>query len=838
MLNDFNDADLALANTTELFTFLSKAKALERWHPDGSQLTEFEKSYIEFYQKLGHYYKQLKELLAEKEMGTKGMVYRHVAENIAEQEQLPWKHIIFAGFNALTAAEEKILDSLRKNHPVTLLWDTDEYYIFPKKHHLPWQEAGIPLKRLFKNLKIDKPQWIGNNLLEGNKKIDIVAAPKQISQVKFVGQLMEQWNIKDPDSAPNDTAIVLSDERLLIPLLTSLSSGSLNYNVTMGYPLSLSQLAQFLTLWVELLVRQNQRNDRALNSALILSILQNSVLRVFVADTDTIIKKVKSLGSEFINAERLRGCFTEKDSKLFSILFEHNTTVTTLFNNMMTLLNLYKEEIDNRDNISNNNSFDSKNPMLKQQIASVTVAIKKLSTILNNNKSLFNLKVFQRLLSRVIAGSKISLKGEPLDGIQIMGMLETRLLDFKKLIILSANEDHLPNAEATESFIPFDIRREYNLPLPVDKNAIFAYHFFRLLHKAEDIILVYNSEVSDFGGGEKSRYLLQLEIEAAKVNPNIKLKEQFLKVNSTHQPESPEITIPKSEEILLRLEEIGKKGFSPSALNQYISCPLKFYFSRILKLNPPNELRTTIEADIFGTIVHDVLEKIYTPDLNKSISTERLAKEINNLDFYLKDSLKANYKGSTIHQGKNLLITKVMLKYIKRFIEKDIENLKKEPRILLGTEQGVEFPLDISNEKKVLLKGFIDRIDRHGDEIRISDYKTGGVKQSDVNLKEWEKLLSESKFSKAFQTLLYGWLFKKTHPDNDVVNVGLFSLRNVSEGYISPAILNENMEAWHNDFEIILKQLLKSILDPDTPFVQTEDVNNCQYCDFKDVCNR
>lgn len=838
MLNDFNDADLALTNIQELFTFLSKAKALERWHPDGSQLTEFEKSYIEFFQNLGQYYKQLKELLAEKDMGTKGMVYRNVAENIEKQEKLPWNHFIFAGFNALTEAEEKLISSLRKSHPVTLLWDTDEYYIYPKKHNLPWQEAGMPLKQLFKNLKIDNPQWVENNLIEGRKKINLVAAPKQISQVKFVGQLMEQWDREGVTFSPTGTAIVLSDEKLLIPLLTSLSSGSLTYNVTMGYPLSLSQLAQFLTLWIELLVRQNQRNDKAFNIALIISMLHNVVLRTLLDDPDTTIAKVKSLGSAFINTNGLKSCFSEKESTLFSILFETNSTASGLFNNMMLLLNLYQKEIDNSDKINNNSNLNNSNPMLRQQVASVMVALKKLSTILSNNTSLFNLKAFQQLFSRIIAGSEISLKGEPLDGIQIMGMLETRLLDFKKLIILSANEGHLPKTGSAESFIPFDIRREYNLPLPDDKNAIFAYHFFRLLQRAEEVMLIYNSEVSDLGGGEKSRYLLQLEVEAAKANPNLILEEHFLKVNPNHQPEAVTISIPKSEETLLRLEEIGKKGFSPSALNQYISCPLKFYFSRILELHPPEELRTTIEADVFGTVVHDVLEKIYKPDIDKSISTERLTKELKNIENYLRESIKEKYKGSAIDYGKNLLITNVMLKYIKRFIQKDIENLRKEPRVLLGTEQEIAFPLNLSNGKQVLIKGYIDRIDRFNDEIRISDYKTGSVKKGDVNFKEWESLLSESKFSKAFQTLVYGWLFKKTNPGESHINVGLFSLRTLSEGYISPKIIEENLEVWHDDFEMILAQLLEIIIDPEVPFVQTSNVNNCQYCDFKDICNR
>ena len=837
MLNDFNDADLALADIKELFSFLSQAKALERWHPDGGELTDFEKAYLDFYQKLFQYYELLKKSLTEKGMGTKGMVYRGVAENIEKQEKFPWKHIIFAGFNALTKSEEKLIVGLRKMLPVSLFWDADEYYVNAAKHGLPWQEAGRFMQKNFKNLKLSKPQWVGSSLMEGEKSISLVAAPGQISQVKYTGQLMEQLTEKSSDFSPTDTAIVLADENMLIPLLTSLPTGSLSYNVTMGYPLALSHLAQALSLWVELLIRQGQRKSRTFNTALLLSLLQSSVVRFLLYQPDEIVSKITNLSAAFIDVRKLEVIFSKRNEMLFNTLFNFDNKVSTVFNQMMKLLSLYKGEIDFRENREEKKLFGARNPMIKQEVSAVFQVLKKLHTILSSNEANFNLKVLQRIFSRLLGNSEISLKGEPLDGIQVMGMLETRLLDFKRVIVLSANEGDLPKNNSLESFIPFDIRREYSLPLPDEKNAIYAYYFFRLLQRAEEVELIYNSEIGDLGGGEKSRFLFQLEMEAAGANSNLHIHEKFLKLENRQTPEAITISIPKTGTALGRLEEIGKKGFSPSALNQYIDCPLKFYFSRVLKLRPPVEMRANIESDVFGNIVHEVLENIYYPDLNKPIDIDRLVLELKKLDDYLDESLKKNYSTGDIHHGKNLLIVKVIRKYIERFVKKDISNLKKEPRILLGIEQELVYPIDCGG-KQVFIRGKIDRIDKSGSLVRVSDYKTGSVTKTDVNFKEWNRLLTESKYSKAFQTLAYGWLYKQSFPSETNIEVGLYSLRNLSEGFISPKFPEETLDEWQDDFEEVLADLLKDIFNHEVPFDQTENHKNCQYCDYKGVCNR
>ena len=835
MLRDFNDADMALANVKELFSFLSKAKALERWHPDGSSLTDFEKAYLDFYNKLFQYYDGLKKSLTEKGLGTKGMVYREVAESIETGRTLPWKQFIFAGFNALTKAEQKLIRSLKRNFPVTLLWDVDEYYIYPKKHNLPWQEAGLPLHRIFKNLKIDRPEWIENNLLESEKEITMVAAPKQVSQVKFAGQLLTQWAGSESADSPVDTAIVLADEKLLIPLLTSLPGGETTYNVTMGYPLTLGSLSQFLTLWVDLLVRQNEQSNRAFATALVLSMFQNSSLQFLLHDSEAILSKIKSFNREFLSCDNVLSCFREEDRAVADTLFQHEVGAAKLFERIMKLLLQLKSKVEMAEG---QDARFTKVTLIEQQLSSLLVVMKKLSTVVSGNENYFSLKVFQKVFSRLVAGSEISLKGEPLNGIQVMGMLETRLLDFKRVIILSANEGMLPKNSSAESFIPFDIRKEFGLSLPDEENAIFAYHFFRLLQRAEEVVMVYNSEEGNFGSGEKSRFLFQLEIEAAKANPNLHLHHHFLKIEPGNRPDESGITIPKSETVLKKLNALRTKGLSPSALNQYIKCPLQFYFSRLLKLKVPDGVQSNLEANVFGTVVHEVLEEVYKPFVDKPIDTKQLAKTLGTLDRRISDSLKKNYPSGDVTHGKNLLTIKVLKRYLERFLQQEIQHLQKEPRMLVSVEKELQQSLVLPDGSSVIIKGVIDRVDRVESKLRISDYKTGSVKKSEVNFKEWDQLLSDSKYSKAFQTLTYGWLFQKNFPETKELQLGLFSLRNLSDGFIAPKMQANNPEEWLTHFETVLTALLTEIYDEQGNFSQTPDSAHCEWCDYRAICNR
>ncbi len=835
MLRDFNDADMAMANVKELFSFLSKAKALERWHPDGSNLTEFEKAYLDFYNKLFRYYDGLKKSLTEKGLGTKGMVYREVAESIETGRVLPWKQFVFAGFNALTRTEQQLILSLKRNYPVTLLWDVDEYYIYPKKHHLPWQEAGFPLHQIFKNLKIDRPEWIENNLLESEKEMTLVAAPKQVSQVKFAAQLLTQWSDSDRSGSPVDTAIVLADEKLLIPLLTSLPVGETTYNVTMGYPLALGSLSQFLTLWVDLLVRQHDQSNRAYATALVLSMLQNSALQFLLHDSKTAIAKAKSFNREFLSGDKVMSCFVEADGAVAATLFQGGEDVSQLFNRMMKLLLQLKNKMDLSEN---QKAGFAEAALVEQQLSSLMVVMKKLSTVVRGNENYFSLKVFQKVFSRLVAASEISLKGEPLNGIQVMGMLETRLLDFKRIIILSANEGMLPKNSSAESFIPFDIRKEFALPLPDEENAIYAYHFFRLLQRTEEVVMVYNSEEGNFGSGEKSRFLFQLEIEAAKANPNLHLHHHFLKIEPGNRPAEDDIVIPKSETVLTKLDALRTKGLSPSALNQYVKCPLQFYFARLLKLKVPDGVQSTMEANVFGTVVHEVLEEVYKPFINQPIDPKQLTKALGGLDRLISASLKKNYPSGDVTHGKNLLTIKVLKRYLERFIQEEIGQLKKEPRMMVAVEKELQHSLLLPDGRMVTVKGVIDRVDRAGEQLRISDYKTGSVKKSDVNFKEWDQLLTDSKYSKAFQTLTYGWLFQKNHPEIKQLQLGLFSLRNLSDGFITPKMQASNPGEWVESFETVLATILAEIFDEKREFTQTTDHASCEWCDFKSICNR
>jgi CRISPR/Cas system-associated exonuclease Cas4 (RecB family) len=464
---------------------------------------------------------------------------------------------------------------------------------------------------------------------------------------------------------------------------------------------------------------------------------------------------------------------------------------------------------------------------------------KKLQGLTETNINTLNLKALQKIVIQLIRRSEVNLKGEPLSGIQVMGMLETRNLDFKNILLLSANEGVLPKSDRLESFIPFDIRSAYKLPLPKDKTDVYAYHFYRLLIRAENITLVYNSESGQLGGGEQSRYILQLKSELSKLNTNIKIEEKLIDFPPPESKTGDKIEIPKTEDVMDLINRKLDSGLSPSSLSTFINCSLQFYFSQLLKLKTPEDLEKSIESDVFGSVVHGVLEDLYKDFVGKTIDVEKLKKRLDNIDELLEKQFRENYRGGDLTAGKNLLTVEVAKKYIQQFVRHDIAALRKQARQLIAVEEWVSTSLEI-NGKQVNLKGVVDRIDTGvaNSPVRLIDYKTGGVEAGNLKLPGWEELIVDPKHQKVFQLLFYTYLFeadgKQKNPE-----AGIFSLRKVSGGFITPTLPDKaNWEESKDTFEHLLQELIGELINPDLPFKQTEDEKNCNWCDFKTICNR
>jgi hypothetical protein len=673
-------------------------------------------------------------------------------------------------------------------------------------------------------------------LLTDSKTVEIIAVPKKMAQVQLAAEKVEQW--LDEGTPIEETAIVLADESLLIPLLTALPVEG-NYNVTMGYPLKSSPFFKLFDIWLDLLLVMQQKNGRV-SVVWLLSLLRNPNVRWLVRGVEKVIERIQQERQLFVSLDDLARLFGPENRVFLQVLFSDGVnTVDKVLERFLSFVSWFKKILLEKEAELGKERFEKRYPMLKQQVAEVLKVLKKLVFIQEKRLLGTDLLVLKKLFLRIVSKAEVSLRGEPLKGIQIMGMLETRLLDFDRIMVLSANEGSLPKTGFSDSFIPFDVKNNFEIPLPTEKTSVFAYHFFRLLQRAKQASYLYDSEPGSLGGGEKSRFLYQLELDLASLNKQMQIRNMYLKYDSLPKVEPCELSIEKSEDVMEQLTAVSKKGFSASSLNRYIECPLKFYLSDVAKINLPDELKPTIEADVLGSLVHRILEKIYQPLLGKEITVDYLKAEKEKIEDYFSDALNDLFAESgskiDIHSGKNILLVAVIKKMVKNFLEEEISNLAKERRVLLGVEKRVETKLKM-NGIEVKVKGVIDRIDKHwsSGEIRIVDYKTGAVEN--MKLKAWHDLLLGRDFAKAFQALLYGWLYEKTEKPAGALTMGMFSLRALSKGF--KEVVTPEGEDFFEPFEKQLTTLLEMVLDPDRPFLQTDDLNACKYCDYKAICNR
>ena len=846
IIRDFNDIDLYLSNAADVLRHISEARAINEWNLDGQEMTDMQKSYIEFYQSLYPYYEDLRSLMIENANAYTGFIYRYSAENIEELiKKNKWTKYFYVGFNALSPSEEKVFGYIKQNYNTSIYFDADEYYL-NRQENIPLQEAGLNLNQLIKKWNLSNFNYLTKRLLNESKDIFFHKVQGQIGQVKLAGSILNDMFIKgktkESSALISETAVVLADENLLLPLLSSLpetynDKDKLLYNVTLGYPIKHSPLTGFLNDWFELLSFRQMQGSNKFRAQSIINLFLNNVLISCLSEKQK--SQINSLTSNFISNNISYVSYKElieilnyqddTGENLFDLLFVEINNIDELLSNLVSFLLFLGQGLE---------SSKSKNNILKEQIIIILKISKRFSVSTFNNVEQLDFKTFSSLFFQLLNNYEINLKGEPLRGIQIMGMLETRALDFKNIIILSANEGIIPKSGIPDSFIPFDIRHAHGLPLPRNKNAVLSYHFFRLLQYAETINIIYNASSEGLGVGEPSRFLRQIELELCEANKNIKLHNKSLSLANGIL--NKDIKFSKSEESLKILRKKASVGFSPSALNSYISCKLKFYFRYVLKLEKEKEIETSVESHTFGNIIHDTLEELYTPFKGKLIDPKQLSDSLKNLDPILLKYFIKNYNTKNFRHGKNLLIWEVSKKYIKNFITNEVRALKGKQRMILGLEENLKMKIK-TRLNEVLLNGVIDRIDTDdgGRTIRIVDYKTGKVELKDLKVDNLNLLISDTKYAKAFQLMFYKYLYlkslNKTNQNN--VKTGIISIRNLSAGFLEFSIKEES-ENIIDEFEKILQSLLDEILDLETSFTQTNDSDICKYCDYKNICNR
>lgn len=471
--------------------------------------------------------------------------------------------------------------------------------------------------------------------------------------------------------------------------------------------------------------------------------------------------------------------------------------------------------------------------------------LKRINALIDDYPdSITSIKVFQGIVKQLVKSVSLPFYGEPLTGLQLMGMLETRTLDFENVIIVSCNEKVLPVGKSVNSFIPFELKRHFGLPTYGDRDAIFSYHFYRLLQRAKNINLLYNTENDTLGSGEKSRFITQLMHELPKVNKRIVMKERIANVPISANNKDHNIEIVKNEEVLKALEEKSKTGFSPSLLNVYIKCPLQFYFKVIGKVKEDDEVEDEIGADVLGNVIHKALETLYSPYLNSKLKIEDVSEMQKQVEPLVKELFEREYSTFELTKGKNLLTLKVAQRYLLSFLETEktyIKTLGRSGNIL--EINNLEYEISVVSkigDREVKLKGVVDRVDYSEGCTRIIDYKTGLVAERDLKIKSISDLFEDSSYAKSFQLLMYGWLFWKDGGRVSSLESGIISFRNLSSGLLNVNVAKERrvLEQHIVDFEEGLQSLLAEIFNPSVKFTQTLNAEDCKYCPYVEICNR
>lgn len=803
LLQDFNEIDRYLIPPKDILNYLSAIKELSHWSLKKNK-TELVQNYLELWQHLYPIYSAFSAKLLYQNKGYQGLIYRTAVENMEafakNREETP---IIFIGFNALNTAESKIIQHFLENPINQIYWDIDSHFLSDPIH-----DAGLFIRNYQKEwpyFQTRKLVGIHNSFLQP-KKISITGVPKSISQAKFVGKLLEDIQAESSSRLQN-TSVVLADESLLNPVLQAIPSAIKEVNITMGMPLNKTVLYSFFSTFLDL---QLGKSDRGWFYVDILNFIANPYTSI-VSNMETqrplkqIAQDIKTHNWLYLKADAISNYTTEAD--LIKVIFPTKSfSPLQWVDNCLWFiqrLKTFHQDRSNNQELEYLYRFYTLFNQLKEQLTKVDFL-----TDLRSVKSFFK---------HLSSTEALDFIGEPLSGLQLMGMLESRNLDFETVIISSVNEGILPSGKSHNSFIPFDVKREYGLPTYKEKDAIYTYHFYRLIQRAKNIYLVYNTEPDVLEGGEKSRLISQL------------LTDDSISKCVTHTIASPQVSIApestsqitKSQRLIEDIKHFAENGFSPTSLTNYIRNPLDFYKRNILKINDLEEVEETIAANTFGTIVHDSLEQLYQPLVGEHLITTNVTALKNNISATVQEHFTKNLPGVNIGKGRYLLVYNVIVKYLKNFVALELQQIQQHEIKLLALEEKYEVNLAIKGlDFSIKLKGTLDRIDEVDGKTRIVDYKTGRVEPGHVKVKNWEDLIADYDKSKAFQLLCYAYLYSNAKGSKDL-QAGIYSFKNLGRGFlpfstkgttISPEILQI--------FEDQLHVLITEICNPTIPFLE------------------
>jgi len=820
LIQDFNEIDRYLINQNEIFSYLLDIERIKHWTPNVNNQSKLIENHLDFWKLMPLYYQKFTEHLINKKVGYQGLLYRKASENcLAFAKKSEDKTFVFAGFNALNASEETIIKCLLEHNKASVFWDIDSVFLKDEFH-----DAGLFLRRIknsWKHFETHPFNWI-TDAFSNDKNIQVIGTPKSIGQAKIAGKIIEK--IVFENKSLENTALVLSEENILLPVLNALPVEVEDLNITMGYP-SKNNPAQIL-IYKLFQLHLNAQNRNKKQSVFyykeVLEILNNPLI-VSSIQANEVVKIIKNSNLTFITSNRLGELFSKYDLSnnelVQHLFFDWKVSVNEILEKLKAILIYIKTHL------SNHNEQDK---VTKAFVFSIYNVILKITNYFETYNKIENLEILFTIYKQVIDQAQVSFEGEPLKGLQIMGILESRVLDFENVIITSLNEGKLPGGKSNNSFIPHDVKLEKGLPTYKERDAIFTYHFYRLLQRAKNIYLLYNTHSEGIDAGEKSRFITQLEIEHL---PNHNFKKVFynaIKPDTIYQP----IEVIKTQPILDRLEEIAtKKGFSPSSLTNYLRNPIQFYYQRILGVRENDEVEENVAANTLGTIIHEVLEKMYAifEGKNIPIQVSDIEVMIQNIEAITLEKFKEVYKEGDIKKGKNLIAFEVAKRNIYNFLIQEKQTIESGDELfILSLEKPHETIFDHPNLPfSVKISGKVDRIELRNNTIRIIDYKTGKVEANKLKINTFEGLTLDLANDKIIQLLCYALMFQENPlKENYNVEVGIFSFKNMKAGFLpftfgkGRGVVGETVITTNflENFKEELVILIQEILNPEISF--------------------
>lgn len=795
LLKDFDDIHSSLVNPREIFDYLISAERIKKWGQENLEIgsNQLMSKHLHFWKMSAGLFHGLNEDLLSRQKAYRGLIYRKAVENLpvflrdsARQEY------VFAGLNALSNAESKIIFELNKLGKARLFWDSDAYYMNDEN-----QEAGYFLRQYKEIL----PEWNWEaEEFSKPKKIRAIGTGKRVGQAKYLHKILNEI----PEEKLAETAVILADETLLPAVLSSLPEKIGSVNITMGFPLEKSTLAYFFRSVFELQMnREKLGNGKSFYYKNILDVIGNTVFQQPEFDSTKLGLRIRRENRIFNSP-----VFLQKELKgsIYAPLFEIHDEPVSFVNHLMQ----WTEELMRNKDIRINE-------LDKEYVYRFSLLINQLAKELEGFHSVKNFKTLYILYTRLLHNETISFVGEPLEGLQLLGLLETRLLDFENVIVTSVNDGVIPPGRTENSFIPYDIRREMGMNTFTENDAVFAYHFYRLIQRAENVYFLYNTEADGLDSGEQSRFLTQIEIESGhSVEKQIALPAFAPEI---HKP----LEIQKTASVLNILTGWAEKGISASSLSTYLRNPIDFYQQQVLGVRDFEDAEETVGARILGNIVHNSLEELYKPLLGKILKEQDFIPLLENSDSALKHSFEKEYGKGDFLRGKNHLVYKIAHSFIQNVIQSDQEISKNNEFIIHNLEYQLYSDLKLSDGRAIKLKGIIDRIDEVNGVKRIIDFKTGGVEERALALNgdKMEKVFSDARFSKAMQLIFYAHLYFGNHRDLNV-QFGIYPLKSPGKGLIPLKIDGEKIF----DSEMLsltrehLSHLIEEILNPEIPFVE------------------